>query len=182
MFWKNIQIKLLSCFFVFILTQSLNTATICAQTNAEFKMKIYGLNKVLLKHIDSFELYASIKNIGTRPIELNKSIINSEHFFQNGICWELQININDVFIPYDSIHTFNINDVNYYGIAYDNYPIRIDSLHKYVFNPFEVYTPNKSGIFRTRLINKNSEAPDNYSDWFYLHVYRRKREWKNHKD
>jgi len=153
-----------------------------AQANTEIEMKIYGVNKVQLKHIDSFKLIASIKNKGTRPIELNNTIINSEYFFQNGICWELQISNNDVYIPYDSIHTFNIKDVNYFGISFDHGSTVIDTLHKYEFRPFEVYTPNESGAFRVRLIHKSSESPDKYSNWFNIYAYKRKREWKNHKD
>ncbi|PKQ64369.1 hypothetical protein BZG02_06000 [Labilibaculum filiforme] len=89
-FEKNIFIKLLSWFWVFILIQSLNMAELSAQTNIELEMKIYGVNKVQLKHIDSYKLIASIKNKGTRPIELNNTIINSGYFFENGVCWELQ--------------------------------------------------------------------------------------------
>jgi hypothetical protein len=176
---KVIYFKLFNCIWLLFLLPNLHVTSTKAQTNIKFEMKIKGVNKVLLKHTHSYKLNGQIYNYGSKALKLNSSIINSEYFHENGMCWELQTYNNDSFIPYDSIYTFNINDINYVDISENKRYLTINHSYKYEFYPFEVYTPNKTGIYRVRLIYKNCSFPYKYSDWFYIYVYKNKQEWKN---
>ena len=164
-------LKIIGIISFLILNLSSENSNAQSHSDSKLEFSLHGINIVKLKKLDSYNLYVFATNTGNKPIKLNRFLASSDNFVGNGLSYELEIYKNKKFIPYFEDGTFKINDVNPGAPRI----VSINNMHRYRFLPFEVYTPDCSGWYRVR-IKYEWEKEINFSEWFYIYVYEKKKE------
>ncbi|WP_461630248.1 hypothetical protein [Labilibaculum euxinus] len=171
----NIEKRILFLCVLLICSLTVLKAQLKSDSLEDLKFGFYGINIVHLKDIDSYKVNLCIKNNTQKIIELNKVISTSNNIESKGVSYELQVYKDKSFIPYDLEKSFNVVDVNFTSLLKGNIFIEMNGFYSYSFNPFIVYTPSSSGVFRVRCFY-GKLGSYKYSKWFYIYVYSKKKE------
>ena len=136
------------------------------------KINIETDSVLLIRKHQSFKASAFI----TSQIEicLNSSVLDSEHYYGNGICYELEGLKNGIFVPYRELEDGYAWDVNSSGDFYSELSKKLS----YDFNPFSFHSPTFNRIYRFRVFFRLNEKRISSSEWKYVYVVRRKSQIK----
>ncbi|MBI9056752.1 MAG: hypothetical protein JEZ01_03165 [Labilibaculum sp.] len=134
------------------------------------KINIDTDSVLLIRKHQSFKASVFVKS--QNEMYLNRIIYDSEHYFDNGICYELQGLYNGKFVSYKEFEGAYGLDVDYTFI--NGFSTDLSKDITYDCNPFEYHYPISNRIYRFRVFFRLKGNRISSSEWKYVYVVRRK--------